>query len=75
MKRGIIPVYYLADSKAKVINEEGHYLFLCNGGNFKGILEVLLWMIPNLGRFPRRTCAAIVAQASYTLVPRVNSGS
>jgi hypothetical protein len=38
-KKGIILVYHRADGAAKMINEDGHYLFLCNGRNFKGILE------------------------------------
>ena len=39
MKKGIIPVYDPADGKVKMINDGGHYLFLCNGSDFKGILE------------------------------------
>jgi hypothetical protein len=38
-KKSIIPVYHPANGKAKMVNEGGHYLFLCNGGDFQGILE------------------------------------
>ncbi len=37
--KGIVPVYHPANSKVKKINADGHYLFLCNGGDFQGILE------------------------------------
>jgi hypothetical protein len=36
MKKGIIPVYHPTDGSQI---KDGHYLFLCNGGNFGGILE------------------------------------
>jgi hypothetical protein len=36
---GIRPFYHEADGKVKMINEDGHYLFLCNGGDFNCILE------------------------------------
>jgi hypothetical protein len=38
-QKGIQPVYHPADGKVKIVGENGHHLFLCNGGNFRGILE------------------------------------
>jgi hypothetical protein len=38
-QKGIRPVYHPADGKVKMVNHEGHHLFLCNGGDFQGILE------------------------------------
>jgi hypothetical protein len=36
---GITTNYYPADGLVKTINDNGHHLFLCNGGDFKGILD------------------------------------
>jgi hypothetical protein len=38
-QKGIQPVYHPADGKVKIVGENGHHLFLCNGGDFRGILE------------------------------------
>jgi hypothetical protein len=39
--RGIKTNYYPADGSIKTISKDGHYLFLCNGGDFQGILSEL----------------------------------
>ena len=36
---GVTTNYYPADGRVKMINDNGHHLFLCNGGDFKGILD------------------------------------
>jgi hypothetical protein len=36
--KGITTVYHPADGKVKIVSDDGHHLFLCNGGDFKGIL-------------------------------------
>ena len=38
-QKGIRPIYHPADGKVKMVNKGGHHLFLCNGGDFRGILE------------------------------------
>ena len=38
-QKGILPVYHPADGKVKMVSHDGHHLFLCNGGDFRGILE------------------------------------
>jgi hypothetical protein len=45
---GIETNYYPADGTIKTVAANGHYLFLCNGGDFQGVLEELdLWTIAN----------------------------
>ena len=39
--RGISTNYYQADGSIKKVAADGHYLFLCNGGDCSGILEDL----------------------------------
>jgi hypothetical protein len=39
--RDIATNYYPADGVIKKVSKDGHHLFLCNGGDFKGILKKL----------------------------------
>jgi hypothetical protein len=40
-RRGIKTNYYPPDGSIKRVAQDGHYLFLCNGGDFQGVLQEL----------------------------------